>query len=273
MKKSCTICKNKGKYLFSTLNKEILYCESCSLAWTANFSEPNYKHYHRDQTSYQDDKLFENIFQKTFNLALKYKSSPGKILEIGSSTGLLLSIFKNAGWHTTGIEPSREASKISKSKGIHTVNSNFEAYKGKSNYFDLIIANHTLEHLKNPFFVLKKINHLLKDDGVSIISVPNFDSINSKLFRKKWPLLLPNEHRWYFTPQSLTLLSNKSSFRIIKSFTNSGLLGLYHPIQDLYLALVSKKKRFFTNLANLPLDLFSTLLGKGQNLTIVLKKK
>ncbi len=47
-------------------------------------------------------------------------------------------------------------------------------YPFSSNYFDLIEADHVLEHLENPFGVMQELHRLLRKDGQLIIRVPHF---------------------------------------------------------------------------------------------------
>lgn len=47
-------------------------------------------------------------------------------------------------------------------------------YPFKDQYFDLIEANHVLEHLNNPFEVMREANRILKQKGTLIIRVPHF---------------------------------------------------------------------------------------------------
>ena len=60
--------------------------------------------------------LFEKMYQFVKSIALKNKlklinsqSPKGSILDIGAGVGDFLSVAKNDGWQTTGIEPSEKA--------------------------------------------------------------------------------------------------------------------------------------------------------------------
>ena len=50
---------------------------------------------------------------------------------------------------------------------------NFQ-YPFSENYFDLIEGDHILEHLMEPFLVMKELNRILKPNGKLIIRVPHF---------------------------------------------------------------------------------------------------
>jgi len=47
-------------------------------------------------------------------------------------------------------------------------------YPFKDETFELIEMNHVLEHLQNPFKVMKEIYRILKPGGIVIIKVPHF---------------------------------------------------------------------------------------------------
>jgi len=47
-------------------------------------------------------------------------------------------------------------------------------YPFKKDYFDLIEGDHVLEHLKDPFKVMKELHRILKPGGKLIIRVPHF---------------------------------------------------------------------------------------------------
>jgi 2-polyprenyl-3-methyl-5-hydroxy-6-metoxy-1,4-benzoquinol methylase len=46
-------------------------------------------------------------------------------------------------------------------------------------YFDVIICADVLEHLKDPWVVLKKLKEILKDDGILVASIPNIREIRT----------------------------------------------------------------------------------------------
>ena len=47
-------------------------------------------------------------------------------------------------------------------------------YPFKDNYFDLVEASHVLEHVEDPFKVMKELHRIMKHNGTLIIRVPHF---------------------------------------------------------------------------------------------------
>src|SRR5688572_8359083 len=117
MSKNCILCKSTDFKVLYTLGKhKIVSCQNCGLTKTEGKMNVDYEEYHRDSDYDQFDAYFKNIFQKRYNTISKYKNK-GKILDIGASTGALLTIFQENGWEVVGIEPSKSA-KVAQKKGI-----------------------------------------------------------------------------------------------------------------------------------------------------------
>jgi len=268
---SCILCgSNKFNNLFIIDKKEIVKCNKCGLAKTKNFKLPDYSKYHRDKDYKKFESHFKNIFTKRFNIAKNFVHS-GTVLDIGTSTGTMLDIFKNEGWETWGVEPSNNAL-IAQAKGHKIFHTTFENTNIPSGKFDLVIINHTLEHFKNPLEVLIKTNKILKKGGIVLVDVPNFNSLKSAFLRSRWKYLLPKEHAFHFTPETLSKLFEKAEFKVISIKTRSGLFEFANPLREIFESLFTFKKRFFTNLLNFPIDLISTLLKKGDSLSVVGEK-
>lgn len=258
MTKKCPVCSN---HLFSYIDG-IQKCVSCGLGVTVKTPSQNYAQYHRDNQYFENESLFRNIFLKRLQIIEKLKK-PGKILEIGSSTGVMLKLFKDRGWEILGIEPSKKACEIANSRGVKTLNTDFESAHLKDRIFDVVILNHVLEHLKNPKLIFDKCQKVLKEGGLLFIDVPNFGSLSAKIWKSYWPYLLLGEHDWHFTHQSLDKLFTSSGFKEIYWEARSGLWDLGK--------LSFKKRLIFSYLTIFP-DFVITKLKLGTSLTVVGQK-
>ena len=258
MTKKCPICNNN---LFLYI-RGILKCESCGWGMTIKIPGQNYSAYHRDNQYHENESLFRDIFLKRLQIISKFKK-PGKILEIGSSTGVMLKLFKDSGWEVLGIEPSKKACGIANARGVKTVNTDFESAHLKDRIFDVVILNHVLEHLNDPKQILKKCHQVLVKNGIIFIDVPNFGSLSSQIFKSHWPYLLLDEHNWHFTHQSLNKLLSLTGFKEIYWEARSGLWDLGK--------LSFKKRLIFSYLTIFP-DFVVTKLKFGTSLTVVGQK-
>ncbi|SRR5258708_5903824 len=233
----------------------------------------NYKKYHRDKTYQENESHFKNIFMTRFRIAnyfVKVGTSK-KVLDIGASTGIMLDIFKEHGWETWGVEPSISALRA-KNKKHKILKTYFEKVRLPENYFDLVIMNHTLEHLDNPKLILKKVYKILKKDGILLVDVPNAGSLASQIMEDTWPYRLPKEHKHQFTKESLSQVFKNSGFKVEYSKSRSGMFEFANPIAEIVEAFMSGKKRFFTDIINIPYDILVTSLNMGDSISVVGKK-
>lgn len=231
----------------------------------------NYKNYYRDKTYQEEESHFKNIFQKRVDILKELAPKKGRVLEIGCSTGTMLDIFKERGYETWGVEPSA-SSTIAKSKGHKIIKGYFEKSKIPANHFDMVIANHTLEHMENPLKVLQKINTILKPQGILLIDVPNAGGLSSKILKDKWPYRLPKEHKSQFTKQSLSKIFKEAGFEVIHFESRSGIFEFANPFKEIWESLIHGKKRFFTDILNIPYDTFVTFFDAGDSMTLVGRK-
>lgn len=269
----CIFCKNTNFKLISTkYDLQIKQCLVCDLAVTIRDGKVDYSQYHRDSDYKKFEKYFENIFQTRYNLITRFKKTPGKVLDIGTSTGNLLSIFKKRGWEAWGIEPSK-SSAIAKRRGIKVLRVIFESAKVPNSYFDVVILNHTLEHMEDPIKVLRKAYKCLKPGGIIFIDVPNFGGISSRILKTRWSFLLPEEHNFHFTSRSLRKIIESIGFDFLQSRSRSGLFEFSNPLFEILTALFTFKKRLIGEIIGFPGALIATITNNGSSLSIVGEKE
>lgn len=176
-----------------------------------------------DYISHTDSKrsLFEIAYHFVKGIALKNKlnlinnlqPNKGRILDIGSGTGDFLSVAKQNGWETIGVEPSEKAKLIAKSKGVSFVDKTAEL---ENNSFDVISMWHVLEHVPNLDNQIKELKRLLKPKGSLIIAVPNFKSFDAKQYGKFWAAYDVPIHFWHFSKTAIKLLFEKEEMQLEK---------------------------------------------------------
>ena len=176
-----------------------------------------------DYISHTDNKrsLFEKLYHFIKSIALKNKLNlinslqfqKGKILDIGAGTGEFLSVAKNDGWQTMGVEPSVKAKAIAKSKGVSFVEQTSEL---ENQSFDVISMWHVLEHVPDLDKQIKELKRLLKPTGTLIIAVPNFKSFDAKHYGKYWAAYDVPIHFWHFSKTAIKMLFEKEEMKLEK---------------------------------------------------------
>ena len=209
-----------------------------------------------DYISHTDNKrsLFEKLYHFIKSIALKNKlnlinslqPNKGRLLDIGAGTGEFLSVAKNDGWQTIGVEPSDRAKSIAKSKGVSFVEETGEL---ENHSFDVISMWHVLEHVPDLDKQIKELKRLLKPTGTLIIAVPNFKSFDANHYGKFWAAFDVPIHFWHFSKTAIQLLFEKEEMKLEKI--------LPMKFDSFYVSLLSEKyksgkmnfiKAFFTGL-------------------------
>jgi hypothetical protein len=73
-----------------------------------------------------------------------------------------------------------------------------------------------LEHTFSPAAELRRTADLLRAGGLVAINIPNWRSLDRRLFGSFWIGFDPPRHLYVFTPESLTALVEKSGFRPLR---------------------------------------------------------
>ncbi|WP_158728039.1 MULTISPECIES: bifunctional 2-polyprenyl-6-hydroxyphenol methylase/3-demethylubiquinol 3-O-methyltransferase UbiG [unclassified Flavobacterium] len=176
-----------------------------------------------DYISHTDSKrsLFEKAYHFVKGIALKnkldlinsFQPDKGRILDIGAGTGDFLSVAKQNGWQTIGVEPSEKAKTIAKNKGVAFV----EKTTALENHsFDVITMWHVLEHVPNLEEQILELRRLLKPNGTLIVAVPNFKSFDAKQYGTFWAAYDVPIHFWHFSKTAIEMLFEKERMKLVK---------------------------------------------------------
>lgn len=163
----------------------------------------------------KDQKWLDQQSEEHRFLLQKFGKSSGNVLDVGCGNGFFLRYMKTKGWGVLGIEPNPYARKNAFSLGVKT-KPTFTGLKHSS--FDVIMLRYTLEHLRNPSSMLKKIKKFLVKNGLLIIMVPNdFNPLQisvEKTGYEQWWVSTP-DHINYFNFKSLKQLLEKTDYDVV----------------------------------------------------------
>jgi 2-polyprenyl-3-methyl-5-hydroxy-6-metoxy-1,4-benzoquinol methylase len=209
---------NGNDYLsFSPLIFKVKKCRNCGLVGL-NPRPKNIANFYGEYRKGPSGKdTFDFLSPNRIKKIGKFKEN-GKILDIGCGQGGFLNTMKKNGWETYGVELSKEACEFARQNyGLENIkNEDLLSIDFPDNYFDVVTLWHVLEHLREPLYTLKKIYKILKKDGILIIESPNFQSIQSRVFKEKWFNLDLPRHLFQFSPATSIHYFNKTNFKIIK---------------------------------------------------------
>jgi SAM-dependent methyltransferase len=146
---------------------------------------------------------------------------PGRLLDVGSGKGRFLDGAREAGWHVVGVEFAAAAAAESRARGLDVRVGDILDVELEGP-FDAVTFWHVLEHLPDPGAALDRVRDLMPPGGRLIVSVPNLDSFQARLFGPAWFHLDLARHLHHFTPGSLRQLLQRHGFVVDR-------VGFFYP--------------------------------------------
>jgi len=235
MKKKCILCKgklfNKTYFTFNNINKKIdgefQTCLDCKIDYKKNKININNLYFKRQTINFNVDNKFilllKSFFLNFFFLRFIDKiNNNQKILDFGTGSGELantLFLRKYKKLFATDLANKRPLNLINNIKY-------YPVKKLKIKKFDIVIARHTLEHIKKIHKTILFLKKIVKKDGLLVIEIPNFDSFWKKVMKGYWPGYFYPFHEYVFSKKSFILLLKKNNLNnfIIKN-TNYPIFG------------------------------------------------
>ncbi|GMB00333.1 glycosyltransferase [Pelosinus sp. IPA-1] len=148
------------------------------------------------------------IRNEIIDLIDRPKNTPIKVLEIGCGCGCTLLQIKNIFRYATvyGVELNKNAAAIAETFAqVFSEDIETESLPFKNDFFDYIILADVLEHLKNPWDILKQLKCYLKLGGYILASIPNIMhfTVVRDLLNGQWTYknagILDRTHLRFFT--------------------------------------------------------------------------
>jgi SAM-dependent methyltransferase len=187
---------------------EILRCDCCGLGKTWPMPSdlaPYYENYHGGRHGATDQRCVNRRISIVDDATRS--SNPGMMLDIGCGDGSFLLAARKCGWQVQGTEYNpREA----RHRGLDVVTDLCQI--PDTSAFDCITLWHSLEHLPDPMGTLKCIRERLLPTGVLLISVPDIDGAQARVFGRRWFHLDVPRHLYHFNKTSLSALLRATGF-------------------------------------------------------------
>jgi len=155
--------------------------------------------------------LYSAFYKYTIEECIHYTkvNFNSKILDVGCGSGDLLYNFHNYGFKDlTGTDPNLR--NTYETKGITLYNKELDGIEGK---FDLIIFNHSFEHIADQLKILETAKNKLTNQGVIYIRMP-VASYAFEKYKENWVQLDAPRHIIIHTEKSMHLLCAQAGLKI-----------------------------------------------------------
>lgn len=187
----------------------------------------------------QDDPLLQVLRQ--LDLA------GSRLCDVGCGTGRFLLAARQTGWQVAGIEPHDRARRRCNARlGERLVFPSFERARFPPGAFDLVTFWHALEHLPSPRAALGESHRILRKGGLLALAVPNFQSLERRVWGANWIAIMAPTHLFHFTRSTLRRYLETSGFEIVAEShppaANSLAANLLRSLRRLFLDPLSQAR-------------------------------
>lgn len=143
---------------------------------------------------------------------LTEKIGPGPVLDVGCGSGLFLAAMRQLNWQCRGVEPHKAAAQYAREILRLQVETGDIFSVEDSAAFKLITFWDVLEHTHSPRSTLSHARKILRTSGYLAINVPNWASLERRVFHEKWIAVDAPRHLYHFTPQTLVKMLSICGF-------------------------------------------------------------
>ncbi|MDX8412126.1 MAG: class I SAM-dependent methyltransferase [Mariprofundaceae bacterium] len=159
------------------------------------------------------------------------------VLDIGCGRGNLLRELSRLGCSCHGVERS-DFPLNEHLQGVQFHKQDLVSIDFSDNSFDIVIIWHVLEHLNDPAQTIRTIERILRPGGLFVIAVPNFGSLQARVFKRHWFHLDLPRHTYHFSLETLAPHLQAHHFSVRDVSTHSLEQNLFGFIQSLLNMLI-----------------------------------
>lgn len=223
-RRHCPLCQ--GARQFRPVRFNLLSCTDCGLVVSPDFWTPQLDRCLEDKWFGENwdpaasiwVRCFETLGNRNLFNRLRFLPQGGSMLEVGFGSGSFLAFMQSRGWTVEGCDLSGQVCRqAAKRWGVRTHWGDVASLP-KNKRYDLVIANHVLEHAQHPRAMLEDIRARMTPGGLLHVSVPNYDCWDASL--SGWIGYQPY-HFIYFTPKTLSKTIASAGLNIESAATHA----------------------------------------------------
>lgn len=137
-----------------------------------------------------------------------------RLLDVGAYIGVFVEVARDAGWQACGVEPSRWAVDVARSRDLPVIQGTQQSFEPEKGKFDVITMWDVIEHLADPAADLARSFELLKPGGIIAVHTMDVESVAARLLGQRWPWLM-DMHVHYFSRRTMKQMLHKTGFELI----------------------------------------------------------
>jgi 2-polyprenyl-3-methyl-5-hydroxy-6-metoxy-1,4-benzoquinol methylase len=145
-----------------------------------------------------------------------------RILDVGCGNGNRLRELQELGFHDlTGIDPFLREQLVDPEGKLELLQASIGQLDDMIEKFEVIMFNHSFEHMEGPAEVLRHASRLLRPHGVLLIRIPLAESWAWRTYGGEWTQLDAPRHLHLYSRSGMAALANRAGFKLLKTVFDS----------------------------------------------------
>jgi len=195
-------------------------CGNCGLRFTQDVpDEAAIGAYYRSQDYISHSNTSKGLVNRLYHtirrqtLADKYRlivsatrARQGQLLDLGAGTGAFAGYMQGRGWGVTGLEPDELARERARADHGVVLLDTDQLFSLPVESYDAITLWHVLEHVHALHSYMERLKMLVKKSGRIFIAVPNYTSLDARVYKEAWAAYDVPRHLYHFSPDAMESL-------------------------------------------------------------------
>jgi 2-polyprenyl-3-methyl-5-hydroxy-6-metoxy-1,4-benzoquinol methylase len=211
---------------------EVFQCSSCGLFFRGDLPTPEELlsiyapgYFRREEggdangyADYLSDEFEHRLTARRRVDRLDSASRRGRLLDVGAAAGFFIDEAQAQGWKAQGVDVSPDMSAWGREQlGLEIATGLFQASDYPAASFDAVTMWDYIEHSIDPAGDFAKAAQVLRPGGVLMLSTGDAASIVARLSGRRWHLLTPRHHNFFFTVDTLGRYLAGSGFEVVST--------------------------------------------------------
>lgn len=167
---------------------------------------------------YPDDYLADRAnVEAKFDRVLSHLEryvTPGRLLDVGSGPGFLLTVASRRGWEPVGLDINEWAAEYGRKElGVDVRAGTLHEAAFPESAFDALTMMDLIEHVPDPGALVSEAARVVRPGGALAILTPDAGAVSSRALGHRWPeVRRPGEHTILFSVEGLSRLLTRNGF-------------------------------------------------------------
>lgn len=202
----------------------IVECNHCNFAWqyphirseeqSVNYFEAAYLDNGQTNSDYFNQDVKKAISELEIAFVEALPQIGNRLLDIGGGSGVFAETAAEHGFDSTVLDPALVAGHADAVFKATRIKGHIDDLQPGDQY-DVITLWDVIEHVTSPISLLKYIMPHLKEEGWLVVATGNYKCAN-RVAESSLHWIYQADHRWYFSPDSMTKLIERLGFSEIR---------------------------------------------------------